>query len=157
MIDKAKLTETVGRTLANTDAFVVSISVSAANDIVVELDSATGVDLDFCAAVTRAIEAEFDRDVEDYSLEVGSASLTAPFRVMGQWLKHVGDNVEMLTRDGRRLRGRLTGVDEATGAFTVAFTRKVKEPGKKRPVTVEQEERFTPEQVKEIRYDIDFK
>ena len=47
MIDKEKIAALVEQAIENTDAYVVELTVSADNDIVVELDSATGVDLDF--------------------------------------------------------------------------------------------------------------
>ena len=81
MIDKHDVEAVVARAIEGTDAFVVDLTVSGDNDIVVELDSPTGVDLDFCTEVSRAINEALDRDVEDYSLEVGTASLSAPFRV----------------------------------------------------------------------------
>lgn len=155
MLDKKEIISLVEKAVEGTDAFIVSVSVSVANDIVVELDSPTGIDLDFCAEVTRAINDALDRDVEDYSLEVGSASLTAPFKVRGQYEKHLGDDVELLTRDGRKLRGVLTAVGDDD--FTVEITRKVKEEGKKRPVMVAQPEAFAYDQVKEVRYALSFK
>lgn len=155
MLDKKEIISLVEKAVEGTDAFIVSVSVSVANDIVVELDSPTGIDLDFCAEVTRAINDALDRDVEDYSLEVGSASLTAPFKVRGQYEKHLGDDVELLTRDGRKLRGVLTAVSDDD--FTVEITRKVKEEGKKRPVMVAQPETFAYDQVKEVRYALSFK
>ncbi len=155
MLDKKEIISLVEKAVEGTDAFIVSVSVSVANDIVVELDSPTGIDLDFCAEVTRAINDALDRDVEDYSLEVGSASLTAPFKVRGQYEKHLGDDVELLTRDGRKLRGVLTAVGDDD--FTVEITRKVKEEGKKRPVMVAQPETFAYDQVKEVRYALSFK
>ncbi len=78
MIDKQKLTDTVLQAIEGTDTFLVDVRVSPANEIVVEIDSAEGVDIDTCAALTRRIEQEFDRDTEDYELEVGSAGLTSP-------------------------------------------------------------------------------
>lgn len=155
MLDKKEIISLVEKAVEGTDAFIVSVSVSVANDIVVELDSPTGIDLDFCAEVTRAINDALDRDVEDYSLEVGSASLTAPFKVRGQYEKHLGDDVELLTRDGRKLRGVLAAVGDDD--FTVEITRKVKEEGKKRPVMVAQPETFAYDQVKEVRYALSFK
>ena len=71
MIDKQTITDIVSRVIADTDAFITDITVTPANDITVELDAMTGIDLDFCALVTRAIEQELDRDVEDYSLDTG--------------------------------------------------------------------------------------
>lgn len=155
MLDKKEIISLVEKAVEGTDAFIVSVTVSSANDIVVELDSATGIDLDFCAEVTRALNEALDRDVEDYSLEVGSASLTAPFKVRGQYEKHIGDDVELITRDGKKLRGVLTAVGDDD--FTVEITRKVKEEGKKRPVMVAQPETFAYDQVKEVKYSLSFK
>ena len=53
--------------------FTVGIDISPDNDITVEIDSDTSVDIDRCVGLTKEIEKEFDRDEEDYRLEVGSA------------------------------------------------------------------------------------
>lgn len=160
MIDKTLLTQAIDEYLSSTDAFLVDLTVSPDNRIVVEIDSPTGIDIDDCVALTRAIEARFDRDADDYELEVGSAGLTAPFKVRGQYDKYVGSNVTLLTADGRKLHGRLVAVGDGDGMdfpFTVAVSEKVKEPGKKRPVIIEKELAFRPADVKHIACDIDFK
>lgn len=155
MIDKKEIAEVVDKAIADTDAFVVDITVSKDNDIVVELDSPTGVDLDFCAEVSRKLNDAFDRDVEDYSLEVGSSSLTAPFKVAGQWLKNVGNPVEIFTRDGKKIVGTLT--DYTPDGFTVEVKQKVKEPGEKRPRLVDVPVTMKEADIREARYHIDFK
>ena len=134
MIDKDLLKQTVEKAIEGTGAFLVDIQVKPDNDIVVEVDSHDGVDLDLCADITRKIEAEFERDKEDYSLEVGSAGLTAPFKVVMQYTKNIGKEVEVLTKDGRKLKGVLTGVDGDTSSFTIEVATKVKHEGAKRPV-----------------------
>ncbi len=149
MIDKELLAKTVEEALAGTDMFVVDIRVSASNDITVELDSSDGMDIDTCADITRHIESVFDRDIEDYSLEVGSAGLTAPFKVRGQYVKNIGNDVEILTSDGRKLRGVLA-------AFTVEIPVKVKEEGAKRPVVKMQPEEFRAADCKSVNYLIKF-
>ena len=156
MIDKQKLAETVQRAIEGTDLFIVDIRVSPADEIVVEIDSPEGVDIDTCARITRAIEADFDRDVEDYELEVGSAGLTAPMRVHGQFLKNIGNPVEVLTRDGRKLHGTLTGVADDTSTFTISTDVKVKEPGAKRPVVRAEELTLPVDECKYVRYEIKF-
>ena len=102
MIDKTALSETVQKAISGTSLFLVDIQVNPGNAIVVEIDSPDGVDIDTCAEITRKIEAEFDRDVEDYELEVGSAGLTSPFKVKGQYLKNIGNQVEILTKEAER-------------------------------------------------------
>ena len=76
MIDKQLLIDTIQEAIADTDVFLVEVQVKPDNSIIVELDSDTAVDIDPGADLTRRIEETFDRDVEDYELEVGSAGLT---------------------------------------------------------------------------------
>lgn len=132
MIDKELLTKTVEDAISGTSMFMVEITISADNNIVVELDSDESMDIDTCAEITRKIESVFDREVEDYELEVGSAGLTSPFKVKRQWTKNIGNEIEVLTRDGRKLMGTLVAADEDN--FTIEYPVKVKEEGKKKPV-----------------------
>ena len=154
MIDKQLLTQTVEEAIANTDAFLVDVRISPSNEIVVEIDSPTGVDIDTCAGITRKIESVFDRDVEDYELEVGSAGLTAPFKVRGQYLKNIGNEVEVLAADGRKYRGLLREAGPET--FTVVCEEKRKPEGAKRPVVEKVERIFAYGDVKYTKYLLQF-
>lgn len=155
MIDKAQLTRSVEKAIEGTDLFIVEIKVSPQNNITVEIDSPRNLDIDTCAAVTRAIENDFDRDVEDYELEVGSAGLTSPFKVRGQYLKNIGNDIEILTCDGRKLNAVLTAVGDDD--FTFEYPVKYKEPGAKRPTTVMQSETLPFSGAKSVKYHITFK
>lgn len=155
MIDKNLIKEIVEESIAGSDVFIVDVTVTPANVITVELDSRQGLDIDTCARITREIEAKVDRDVEDYELEVGSAGLTAPFKVAAQYEKNIGNDIEVLTRDGRKLTGRLTAV--AAPMFTIEVQRKVKEPGAKRPTVVSEPVELSMENVKKACYLINFK
>lgn len=155
MIDTQLLTKTVEEAIEGTDLFIVDINVKPGNNIVVELDSAEGMDIESCVAVTKKIESVFDREVEDYELEVGSAGLTAPFKVKAQYDKNIGNEVEILTRDGRKLSGRL--VETSNESFTVEVPVKVKPEGAKRPVTELQPQTFGYDDCKSVKYKIDFK
>ena len=157
MIDKQIVIDAVNDFLSRTDAFLVDVTIDRENNIVVEIDSPTGIDLDACVELSHHIDESLDRDVEDYSLEVGSAGLTSPMKVRGQYLKNVGNDVEVLTRDGRKLHGKLTAVsDEADGSFTftVEVPTKVKQPGAKRPTIVAETLTFSPKDVKSVVYDL---
>lgn len=133
MLDKAKLEQVVREALTGSDLFLVSVKITPANEITVTVDSPEGVDIDKCVTLTRRIEEAFDRDVEDYELEVGSAGLTAPFTVAEQYRMNVGNPVEVLTRDGRKLHGTLAAVNDDCTEITVTVATKVKAPGEKRP------------------------
>lgn len=157
MIDKQIVADVVRDAIANTDAFLVEVSVTPANEINVEIDSPTGVDIDACADITRKIEAALDRDVEDCELTVGSAGLTAPFKVAGQYLKNQGNEVEVLTKDGRKLSGVLTNYNETAGEFTVEVQKKVKLEGKKRPEMVAEPVVLKVDECKSVKYLLKFK
>lgn len=161
MIDKELLAKTVADAIAGTDMYLVDITISPANDIAVSLTSASVMDIDQCAAITRKIEAVFDRDAEDYSLEVGSAGITSDFKIRAQYAKNLGKDVEVLTADGRKLHGVLTQVSEGVPQdrdvdFTVEIPVKVKEPGAKRPVVKQEAVALNSKDCKYVRYDLKF-
>jgi ribosome maturation factor RimP len=141
--------------LLNSDAFPVEIAVRPGNVIVVEIDSFEGVCIDDCIELNRLIESKLDRDVEDFELEVGSAGLTSPFKVPKQYEKNIGNEVEVLTKDGRKL----SGVLKACGSegFTVTITKMEKPEGAKRKIAVEEDLSFKYEEVKYTKYLIRFK
>ena len=154
MISKEDIRRTVEKAIEGTPVFIVDISVSPDDRIVVEIDSPQPLDIDTCAVVTRAIEADFDRDTEDYELEVGSAGLTAPFKVHGQYEKNVGQTVDVLTADGRKLRGTL--VSAGDDAFVLRTAVKVKNPGDKRPHIEERDESLPYDAVKKVQLHLEF-
>lgn len=156
MIDKQLISDAVTHAIAETDIFVVDIRVSAANDIVVEIDSPSPLDLDTCADISRKIEDSLDRDAEDFSLEVGTAGLTAPFKVRGQWLKNIGNDIELITRDGKKMHGRLLEVTD-DDTITVGVDVKERPEGKKRPVIVNRPVNMKIADVKTACYMISFK
>ena len=113
MIDKNQLTDVIQQAIAGTDLFVVQVTVSNDNIINVDLDSMTNVDLDQCVMVNDAVLAAFDRDVEDYELTVGSYGITSPLLVPRQYQKNLVQDIEVLTRDGRKVKGTLTAADDS--------------------------------------------
>ena len=154
MIDKKALSEFVENRLAGTDYFLVGVTVSGSNEIKIEIDSMGGVDIDFCVELSREIEEAFPREPEDYELEVGSAGLTAPFKVLRQYEKNIGNKVEVLTADGRKIRGTLLRAD--SDSFAIETKLKEKPEGAKRPVEVSKEETFRYADVKSVVYDLEF-
>ena len=154
MIDKDLLVSTIEQGLEGTDMFLVDVTVGKDNRIVVEIDSDTAVDIDSCAALSRKVEETFDRDIEDYELEIGSAGLTAPLRTPRQYAKNTGNQIEVLTKDGRKLKGKLTASDD--NSFTIEIQKKVKPEGAKRPVIIDEPLSFGYDEIKYTKYLIDF-
>ena len=155
MIDKNVVGGIVNEWLEDKDYFLVDVSVSPDDKIVVEIDHAEGVWIDDCVELSRFIESKLDREEEDYELEVGSAGIGQPFKVLQQYLNHVGQEVEVLARDGKKMEGVLKEATEEN--FTITVQRKVKPEGAKRPKLVEEDVTYTYDEIKYTKYLISFK
>ena len=155
MIDKNTIQKLAEAWLAESDYFLVDIDITTDNRIVIEIDHADGVWIDDCAALSRYIEEHLDRETEDYELEVGSAGLGQPFKVLQQYVNHIGKEVEVLEKGGQKRRGQLTHADEEH--FTIVCEEKQTVEGKKRPQKVEVEHTYTYDEVKSVKYVIAFK
>ena len=155
MIEKAVVTQLVEEYLQASNLYLVDVAIKPGNYIVVEIDSDDSVSIDDCVALSQYIEAHLDRDVEDYELEVGSAGITSPFKVLRQYQKNIGNEVEMLLKSGTKKVGVLIAVD-ISGA-TISVEKKVKPEGAKRPVMVTEEEKYPFEEIKYTKYLIRFK
>lgn len=155
MISKEAVKQIVEDYIDGSDYFLVDVNVAAGNHITVEIDNFDGVSIDYCIALNRHIESQLDRDVEDYELEVSSAGLTSPFKVLKQYEKNIGNEVEILTKDGRKITGVLKEATE--NAFTVEIEKQVKPEGAKRKITVAQDIVFSYNEVKTTKYIFRFK
>ena len=129
-MDINKLTEVVEESLAGSDVFVVECTVTPSNEISLILDADSRVSIDTCVAVSRAVDAVFDRDVEDFSLTVASAGIGEPLKLLRQYRKIIGSPVEVLLKDGIKVLATLEDATEA--GITIAYDEKVAVEGKKR-------------------------
>ena len=135
--------------------FLVDVTVGADDDIVLTIESENGtVDMEDCVSLSRTFQEIFDREVEDYSLTVTSAGLDQPFKVLKQFLKAVGTQVEVRFKGGRKLLGTLTAADEES--ITLAYIAREAVEGKKKKVDVAHEDRFPLEGINSVTPHIDF-
>ena len=148
--------------LEGTEYELITLNVSAGNDILVEIDRLAGVDVDFCAELNRYLVEKIENSAVsqvrpasdlDYSLEVGSVSLTDPFKTKMQYEKNLGHDVEVLV-DGKKLRGQLVSVDEET--FSVDIEERVAVEGKKRKETQIVTHTWRYDEPKYVKYDLKF-
>ncbi len=141
--------------LKDTDYALITLDINPQNEILIEVDRLQGVDVDFCGALNQYMVEQLDAaGIEDYSLEVGSVSLTDPFKTRMQYEKNLGHDVEVLTNEGRKLRGQLVSVDENT--FAVEVDTLVAVEGKKRKQHEMVTHTFRYDEVKYTRYDLKF-
>lgn len=155
MIDKNVVKQLVEEWLEDKEYFLVDVQVSSDDRIVVEIDHADGVWVDDCADLSRFIEDHLSREEEDYELEVGSTGLGQPFKVPQQYVNNIGNEVEVLTAEGKKVKGKLKAVEGTR--FTVSVEEKVKVEGKKRPVKMDVDYDYDMNEVKYTKYIISFK
>ena len=155
MIDKNLITNLVNEWLVGKEYFLVEASVDNQNKITVEIDHRDGVWIEDCCELSKFIEEHLDRDVEDFELEVGSAGIGQPFKVLQQYKNAVGFDVELMTAEGKKMEGEIKDATEES--FTVIVSEKQKIEGKKRPVLVDIEKTYKYDEVKWVKSIIDFK
>ncbi len=155
MIDKEIVRQIVEDFTKEKEIFLVSVEVKPGNIIVVEIDSDNSISIDNCIALNKFIESKLDRDIEDYELEVGSAGISQPFKILRQYLKNIGNEVEVLTKAGKKLQGILKDANEQNMVLTIE--KQVKPEGAKRKITVEEDLTFTYDEIKYTKYLIRFK
>ncbi len=154
MIDKNVVENIVSEWLNGKDYFLTDLIITPDNRIVVEIDHKDGVWIDDCVELSRFIEDHLDRDEQDFELEVGSAGIGQPFKVLRQYENHIGDTVEVAPKSGRKYVGTLTEVN-AEG-FTIEVEQKVKHEGEKRPRTEIVSMTFRYDDVRSVKYVIQF-
>ncbi len=154
MIDKDIVKKIVVEWLSTKDYFLTDLSVSTDDRIVVEIDHKEGVWIDDCVELSKFIEERLNREQEDYELEVGSAGIGQPFKVLQQYVNHIGDDVEALTQGGEKLKGVLKAANEDN--FTITVQKKVKPEGAKRPKLVDEDVTMGYADVQSVKYFIKF-
>ena len=147
--------DAIGGEIVARGCFIVDISVSKDNDIVLTIESENGkIELDDCVSLSRFFETKFDREVEDYSLTVSSAGLDQPFKVFRQYEKALGSKVEVSLKGGRKMVAVLEAADDES--ITLKYSSKEAVEGKKKKEIVEHVDRYTMNQVNSVRPFIEF-
>ena len=118
MIDKNVVTKAVEEWLQKGDYYLVDVEMTPDDRIVIEIDHADGVWIEDCADLSRHLQEALGEELGDYELEVGSAGIGQPFKVMQQYVNHIGKEVEVLQNNGLKLQGILKDVDAEAGQFT---------------------------------------
>lgn len=155
MISQNQIHEIVEKAITGTDIFIVDIKVVSGNKITVEIDKAEGIGIEQCVEISRIIESNFDRETEDFELEVSSPGLGEPFKVFQQYQKNIGKTVEVLTKAGIKQTGALLEATEKS--LKIEIEKKVKPEGKKKKELVKEVLEYETDQLKSTRIKIIFK
>ncbi|MFV0598561.1 MAG: ribosome assembly cofactor RimP [Bacteroidales bacterium] len=132
-IDQEKFQSVVNQELEGTDLFLVDLKIGKDNKISVFIDGDNGVAIQNCIDLSRKIESNFDREVEDFELSVFSSGVGEPLKLNRQYKKNIGRNIEVITNEeGEKIVGELLMVDEEKIVVKV-------QPKKKKDPIVEKE------------------
>ena len=129
MIDKVKIAELVNEKLTD-DQFLVDVTVSSSNVIDIMVDSDTGISINQIVEISRFVESNLDREVEDFELSVFSAGLSEPFSLVRQYKKNIDTEVDVLLTSGLKLTGILLKADDQ--GIDLEVTTKEKSEGSKK-------------------------
>lgn len=113
MITVQKIKELVDAKLAEGNNFLVELTVKPGNKITILLDNDKGVSIADCVAMSRHVEFSLDRETEDFELSVSSPGLDQPFKTFRQYQKNIGKQVEVLTKQNKKLSGKMKTVTES--------------------------------------------
>lgn len=133
---KDKLEELVEEKLSNEPQyFLVDVKVLPSKKIEVFIDGDKGIKIEKCAEVSRYLEAYLDEEQplgEKYVLEVSSPGMSNPLKVLRQYKRRIGREVEVVMKDGRKLEGILKDADDhKIKVEEILFGKKKKEIGRK--------------------------
>lgn len=155
VIERKKIEDIANEALKGTGVFLVDLNVTRSNVIQVFIDHNDGVSLDNCSELHRKIEDQLDREQEDFELQVSSPGLGQPIRVFPQYLKALGQKLEITMLDGDLFKGTLlearpAGTDNEA-ELTVRLTGTKRKPAPEDPIVIQ------VSRIKTARVEIDFK
>ena len=105
--------------------FLIDLLISDANKITITLDGDSGVVLQDCIDISKAIDANLDREEQDFSLEVASAGVSSPLKLVRQFKKNIGRTLKVKTAT-ETIEAELINANDDT----ITLTWKTREPKK---------------------------
>jgi len=149
MIAEERVQQLAREKVLELGGFLVSAKVSMQNEIQVFVDKAEGILITECLQISRYIENELDREIEDFQLSVSSPGLSKAFLVEQQYQKNIGKEIVVKLRQGEKIKGKLIAFD---GSIVLETSKK--EKGKKQ---IKKEEKvILLEEIKETKLVIKF-
>ena len=98
MTFKEKVKELLEQGLAEYPSlFLIDLNINDANKIIITLDGDNGVQLQDCINISRAIDNNLDREEIDFALEVASAGVSLPLKLVRQYKKNIGRTLKIKT------------------------------------------------------------
>jgi len=113
MTFKEKVLHLINEALSErTSLFLIDLTITDAFKVMVALDGDSGVQLQDCIDVSRAIESNLDREEQDFSLEVASVGIGSPLKMVRQYKKNVGRMLIVKLQDNQTIEAKLTEAND---------------------------------------------
>jgi ribosome maturation factor RimP len=160
VINAKKIQHLAEEYLDGTPGFLVDVKVASGNVIRIALENDDRTTISDCVALSRHIEGSFDREQEDFSLDVGSPGLDQPLKVLRQYLKIIGQQIAVKPIDGKKIQGELVSVEEDEGEWkglVLKTLEKKRIEGRKAKEWVEEEHQFQAGDIEWTKVIISFK
>ena len=126
--------------------FLVDLTVTETFKVIVTLDGDNGVNLQDCIDISRAVDNNLDREEQDYALEVASAGVSTPLKLVRQYRKNIGRTLKVKTTT-ETIEAKLENVTDENIILTWA-AREPKKIGKGKE-TVEHKREIPYSEIKE--------
>ena len=122
---KEKIGELVELCIENDKTFLVEVDLkgNSNNQIIqVFIDGDESVDVDECSKISRKLSGLLeDMNLFEgrYVIEVSSPGVSRPLKYLRQYPKHVGRDLEVVTKDKNKYKGELVNVTDQEIELTV--------------------------------------
>lgn len=155
MITKEQIENIITPKIEEDGLFLVEVSIGSSNRISVFIDGDKGVTIDQCIDLSRFIEQNLNRDEEDFELDVSSAGLDLPLKVQRQYIKNMGQRVDVVLTNGQKLTGMLISAHES--GIEMEVEKSVLVEGKKRKQLVTEIAAYKYADIKSTKIVISFR
>ena len=155
MITKEHILTLIKDKLTENDCFLVELEIGEGNAISIEIDSYDGVEVKDCVELSKLIDDSLDREIEDFEMNISSAGLDKPLRVIDQYKKNIGREVKVVPFDGNVLKGELIKVSDQEIVLEHCYKERVE--GRKKKETIVKHEKIKFNNIQETTIIISFK
>lgn len=155
MVDNERIKEIVNAKLTELDLFLVEAKVSPSNIITVIIDGERPVTIEACTELSRHIEAQLDRNTDNFELNVMSAGVGQPLQLPRQYNHNIGRTLTVQTTNGNKIKAKLTAANQNN--ITLCYTERVTVEGKKRKQEIERTITLDYNEIKTAKVEPSFK
>jgi ribosome maturation factor RimP len=153
-MDQTKVKDLVNEALAlNESLYLIDLVISANNKIQITVDGDNGVPLSECIRISRSVDNNFDREEEDFSLEVSTPDISHPLKLKRQYVKNI-NRILKVKLDEEEIEGTL--VDADIDKIVLSWKAREPKPIGKGKVTVQKTVTIAYKDIKEAKVKIVF-